>query len=161
MPDKATLSTEYQYILPVFTTMNTTIPRLTFFILILLQLPFRLSGQEMILIVERCKMLDQTSPIHNVWVDDENVKWVANSQGLHKVLAIDLVQKVSTPGGKTNLLTIRGGNANIEWNTSEMQSLLGTAVISSASYDPKTKSLWIGTQEQGAFQVSVSPLRVL
>lgn len=130
-------------------------------LLFLLHLALSGISQEMILIVERCKALDQSSPIHNIWVDEENVKWVANGLGLHKVLAIDLVQKVSVPGGKTNLLTIRGGNANLEWSTSEMQAILNNATISSASYDPKTKSLWIGTQTQGAFEVSLSPLKVL
>ncbi len=120
-----------------------------------------LSAQEMVLVVERCKALDQKSPINNIWVDEENIKWVSNGEGLHKVLAIDLVQKVSIPAGTTSLLTIRGGNANIEWNTSEMQSILGGVEVSSASYDPTTKSIWIGTQQEGAFQVSVSPLRVV
>ena len=122
---------------------------------------FEAAGQEMVLVVERCKALDQTSPINNIWVDDENVKWVSNTQGLHKVLAIDLVQKVSVPGGVTNLLTIRGGNANIEWSTSEMQKLLGGVNISSSSYDAKSKYVGIGTQEEGAFQVSVSPLKII
>jgi outer membrane protein OmpA-like peptidoglycan-associated protein len=133
----------------------------TFVFTLITLFPVLLSSQEMVLVVERCKMLSQTSPIHNIWADEENIKWVANKEGLHKVLAIDLVQKVSIPSGTTSLLTIRGGNAKIEWNTSEMASLLGNAVISSASYDPKSKSLWIGTQEQGAFQVSVSPLKVI
>jgi outer membrane protein OmpA-like peptidoglycan-associated protein len=130
-------------------------------LLSLAQLTFEAAGQEMVLVVERCKALDQSSPINNIWVDDENVKWVSNAQGLHKVLAIDLVQKVSVPGGMTNLLTIRGGNANMEWNTSEMQALLGGVIISSASYDAKSKSVWIGTQEEGAYQVSLSPLKII
>ena len=132
------------------------------FTILLVQSVFsQTQAQEMVLVVERCKALDQTSPIHNIYVDEENVKWVANKNGLHKVLAIDLVQKVSIPAGQTNLLMIRGGNANLEWSTSEMESILGGAVISSASYDPKTKSLWIGTQQEGAFQVSLSPLKVM
>lgn len=111
--------------------------------------------------VERCKALPQNSPIHNVWVDEENYKWVANTQGLYKVLALDLVQRVSFPAGKTSLLDIRGGNAKIEWNTSEMQSIIGNSKITCASYDERSKSLWIGTSEAGALQLSVDPLRVL
>lgn len=133
-----------------------------FFFLILLTFGIHVSGfaQEMVMNVERCKNLDQTSPIHNVWVDAENNKWVANSQGLFKVLALDLVQRVSFPSGKTSLLDIRGGNAKIEWNTSEMQSIVGNTKITCASYDEKTKSLWIGTIDNGAFQLSVDPLQV-
>jgi outer membrane protein OmpA-like peptidoglycan-associated protein len=96
-----------------------------------------------------------------VWVDEENNKWVANSQGLYKVLAIDLVQRVSIPAGKTSLLDIRGGNAKIEWSTSEMQTIIGNANITCASYDERTKSLWVGTSDVGALQLSLDPLRVL
>lgn len=141
--------------------MNKTFSKLLLILLYILPLSLPLTGQEMVLVVERCKALEQTSPINNIWVDEDNVKWVSNTKGLFKVLAIDLVQKVSVAGGKTSLLTIRGGNANIEWNTAEMQSLLSGAEISSASYDPKTKSIWIGTQDEGAFQVSVSPLKIM
>lgn len=118
-------------------------------------------SQELVPVVERCKALPQNSPIHNVWVDEENNKWVATTQGLYKVLALDLVQRVSYPSGKTSLLDIRGGNAKIEWNTSEMQAIIGNAKITCASYDERTKSLWIGTSEAGAFQLSLDPLRAL
>lgn len=141
--------------------MNKTAIRLLLSLIFFLPLTISVNAQEMVPSVERCKDLSQNSPIHNIWVDEENIKWVSNTEGLHKVYAIDLVQKVSIPGGTTNLLTIRGGNANIEWSTSAMAGLLGTVVISSASYDPKTKSLWIGTQDEGAYQISLSPLKVI
>ncbi len=147
-------------IVPTFTDMIPTYLRFTI-TFITLWITTLGSAQEMVLVVERCKALSQTSPINNIWVDDDNVKWVSNREGLFKVMAIDLVQKVSVPSGTTSLLTIRGGNADIQWNTAEMKALLGDAEISSASYDPKTKSLWIGTQTEGAFQVSVSPLKIL
>ncbi len=141
--------------------MNKSFYKLLFILLIAFHLAPTVSAQEQVLVVERCKALNQKSPINNIWVDEENIKWVSNTDGLHKVLAIDLVQKVSIPAGTTSLLTIRGGNANIEWNTAEMQSLLGGVEISSASYDPSSKSIWIGTQREGAFQVALSPLRIL
>jgi outer membrane protein OmpA-like peptidoglycan-associated protein len=115
----------------------------------------------MVLVVERCKSLDQNSPIHNIWVDDDNIKWVANSQGLFKVLALDLVQKVSIPSGKTSLLDIRGGNAKIEWNTADMQNIIGNTPITCASYDAKSKTVWVGTKDEGAFQLSLEPLRAV
>lgn len=161
LPDKATSSPDYQYFPPVSMHMNKTFSILLLILLYILPLSLPLAGQELEPFVERCKVLSQSSPINNIWVDEDNIKWVANSEGLHKVLGINMVQKVSIPSGSTNLLTIRGGNANIEWNTAEMNTLLGNVTISSASYDPKTKSLWIGTQDEGAFQVSISPLRVM
>jgi len=125
---------------------------------LLLQIPIRLAGQ---VLVERCKLLDQTSPIHNIWVDDDNIKWVANSQGLNKVFALELVEKVAIPAGTTSLLTIRGGNAKLEWSTSEMQNLIGDVNLTCASHDPKSKTVWLGTQQSGAFQITLSPLRIV
>ncbi len=135
--------------------------KFTWFIYIsflLLQLPLRLTAQ---VLVDRCKMLDQTSPIHNIWVDDDNIKWVANSQGLNKVFSLDIVEKVAIPAGITSLLTIRGGNAKLEWSTSEMQNLIGDVNLTCASHDPKSKTIWLGTQESGAFQISLSTLRIV
>ncbi|MEO5905414.1 MAG: hypothetical protein ABIQ11_01720, partial [Saprospiraceae bacterium] len=136
---------------------------LRFFVafLFLLQLPLMVTGQEKVVNVERCKALSQTSPIHNIWVDADNIKWVANQEGLNKVLALDVVEKVTVPAGTTSLLMIRGGNAQMEWSTSAMEQLLGNVPITCASYDPKSKSIWMGTSESGAFQVSLSPLRIL
>ncbi len=142
-------------------TMNRSYRFYSFLILLYSGLSFHLHAQDMVLEVDRCKSLDQNSPIHNIWVDEENIKWVANTQGLFKVLALDLVQKVSIPSGKTSLLDIRGGNAKIEWNTAEMQTVTGNATITCASYDAKTKTLWLGTQNRGAFQLSVDPLRII
>jgi len=126
--------------------------------LLILASPVRMSSQ---VLVDRCKLLDQTSPINNIWVDEDNIKWVANSQGLNKVFSLDLVEKVPIPAGITSLLTIRGGNAKLEWSTSEMQQLTGNVNMTCASYDPKTKTLWIGTKESGAFQFTLSPLRIV
>lgn len=127
----------------------------------ILPLSGMLFGQEKTVNVERCKALDQTSPIHNIWVDSENIKWVANSQGLHKVFGLDLVEKVSTPSGMTSLLNIRGGNAQIEWNTNAMQQLLNNVTISCAFYNQKTKTVWLGTASSGAYEVALSPLRLV
>src|SRR5687767_1991028 len=80
--------------------------------------PVFLFSQEKTVNVERCKALDQTSPIHNIWVDADNIKWVANGHGLNKVLALDVVEKVTIPAGMTSILMIRGGNAQVEWSTS-------------------------------------------
>jgi len=127
---------------------------------ILLRFSTGMSGQGTVL-VDRCKALDQTSPIHNIWVDEENIKWVANSHGLNKVLALTVVEKVDIPAGTTSLLTIRGGNAQLEWSTSAMQQLIGNVTLTCASYDPKSKTVWLGTLESGAIQITVSPLKVV
>ncbi len=161
MPDRNILPATHPYFPPASDIMNKTTIKLLLSLIVFIALAPFVRAQDMVPSVERCKQLSQTSPINNIWVDEENIKWVSNGEGLHKVYGLDLVQKVSIPAGMTNLLTIRGGNANIEWSTSAMASLLGTAVISSASYDPKTKSLWIGTQDEGAYQISLSPLKVI
>lgn len=118
-------------------------------------------SQEKSVLVERCKALDQSSPIHNIWVDSDNIKWVANGNGLNKVLALDVVEKVSIPAGTTSLLMIRGGNAQIEWNTMQLQQLLKNATITCGFYNEKTKTVWIGTKENGAFEIDITPLRII
>lgn len=111
----------------------------------------------MVLVVERCKAISLSSPIHNVWVDAENVKWVANKEGLFKVMALDLAQPVPVGSGTTHLLNIRGGNGQIEWSTSVMQQALGSAKPYCAFYDKKSETIWIGTQDGGAFQFNADP----
>ena len=44
------------------------------FALFLIKLHALTYGQEKSVNVERCKALDQASPIHNIWVDEENIK---------------------------------------------------------------------------------------
>lgn len=124
-------------------------------------LPFFLFSQEKTVNVERCKALDQTSPIHNIWVDEENIKWVANTNGLNKVLDLNTVEKVPVASDMTSLLMIRGGNAQMEWNTNAMKLLIGNVNISCASYNPKTKTVWLGTYDSGAIEVSIDPLRIV
>ena len=141
--------------------MNRSYRFSSFLVLLFLAGNIHLHAQDMVLVVDRCKALDQNSPIHNIWVDDENIKWVANSQGLFKVLAIDLVQRVSIPSGKTSLLDIRGGNAKVEWNDAEMQNIVGASTITCGSYDAKSKTVWLGTLDRGAFQLSIDPLRIV
>lgn len=132
----------------------------TIFFTIICCIPALIHSQDQGVNVERCKVLDQSSPIYNIWVDPDNIKWVANEEGLTKVLSLTVVEKVNIPAGTTSLLQIRGGNAQIEWNTAEMQSLLGNATITCGSYDLKSKTVWIGTKESGAYQISLSPLRI-
>lgn len=120
-----------------------------------------LFSQEKTVNVERCEALDQSSPIHNIWVDNDNIKWVANSNGLNKVLDLLVVEKVPVPAGITSLLTIRGGNAQVEWSTAAMQQLIGNVNITCAFYNSKSKTVWIGTKESGAIEVALSPLRVI
>ncbi|MEO6131373.1 MAG: SprB repeat-containing protein, partial [Saprospiraceae bacterium] len=125
---------------------------------LLLEFPASIFSQ---VLVDRCKMLDQSSPINNIWVDDDNIKWVSNTQGLNKVFSLDIVEKVPVPTGTTSLLTIRGGNAQLDWSTSAMQQLIGNVNITCASYDPKSKSVWLGTKESGAIQINLAPLRIV
>ena len=120
-----------------------------------------LHAQEKSVLVERCKALDQTSPIHNIWVDGDNIKWIANGNGLNKVLDLNTVEKVTVPSGTTSLLMIRGGNAQLEWNTQELNSLINNATITCASYNPKTESIWLGTRNAGAFEFTINPLKIV
>jgi outer membrane protein OmpA-like peptidoglycan-associated protein len=129
--------------------------------IVLVALPHFLISQDQMK-VERIRVIPETMPILNIHVDEENIKWVANTQALYKVNAKDLASEVPIPGGMVSLLQFPGGNADIRWSEETMRRLLGQAKITAAAYDQGQKILWIGTNGYGVFKFKTDPdLRLL
>jgi len=116
-----------------------------------------LQAQEMR--VERVKVVDQSTPIFNIYVDDNNKKWVSNTKGdVYLLHAVDLADKVNKVASKQYLFDLPGGNADISWPKSAMENIIGNGVeIISSFYDPVKKDLWIGTIDDGAYRIKVEP----
>ncbi len=107
--------------------------------------------------VERIRVIPENIPILNIYVDDDNVKWVANTKSLYRVDAKDQAVQVPIAPGEVSLLQFPGGNADIRWSEDVMAGILGPAKITAAAYDNALKTLWIGTNGYGVFKFKTDP----
>jgi len=87
--------------------MNKILAILTIFLI-----TFQLSAQDKMR-VERGNAVDKSKPIWNVFIDDDNQKWVGNSDGLFKVLSINNAVKEPLRADEWALLQYRSGNADL------------------------------------------------
>ncbi len=112
--------------------------------------------------VIRCDAVSRQAPIFNIHVDEDNVKWVANRDGLYKVYDLSYAEPVNISSLDQSLLSIPGGNANIKWSLDELNPILNnelseTNVLTSAVYNAEKDELWLGTTESGAFKLKTEP----
>ncbi|MEO0340301.1 MAG: SprB repeat-containing protein, partial [Bacteroidota bacterium] len=121
---------------------------------------FSALGQEAMRVV-RCDAVDKNASIQNIYIDEDNQKWVGNDQGLVQVLDLGLGQVSDLPEGQTSVYKVPGGNADITFSFQEFERLAGIELtdentITCAYFNPTRKELWLGTTESGAFKLSAS-----
>ncbi|MEL7120466.1 MAG: OmpA family protein [Bacteroidota bacterium] len=112
--------------------------------------------------VTRCEAVDRKSPISNVFVDSNNIKWVVNNEGLLKVYDLNYSEKQSLPAGTNTLYGVPGGNADIRWNPAELNQLLGNTItadnpITAGIYDAEKDEMWLGTAQTGVYVLETEP----
>ncbi len=109
--------------------------------------------------VARCLPVETRYPITNIYVDENNVKWVTTSKDIFEVRAINLVNVSTLAADEQSLLNLPGGNYDLRWKKSELEGLLGKdfGKISAGFYDKKKQELWIGTTQAGVFQLKSQP----
>ena len=124
-------------------------------------LPSLSSGQDK-LVVSRARAVDISSRIYHVAVDEENNKWVSTEKGLFKVKNPEAGEPMALAAGTAALYQFPAGNARLEWNSNELDQVLGNILsedntISAAAYDPRKDILWIGTSASGAYELRTKP----
>ncbi|MFN0015979.1 MAG: OmpA family protein [Saprospiraceae bacterium] len=125
---------------------------------ILLAATAPLSAQSSDRQVTRCGAVSRSAPVRNIFVDNDNVKWVASGSSLYKVQASDLSAPVEMGQGEQSAIQFRGGNVDIRWTPDVLQMVLNAApVIKSAYYDSTRDWLFLGTEEDGVFQLNTKP----
>ncbi|MDH3652224.1 MAG: hypothetical protein OEQ53_21225, partial [Saprospiraceae bacterium] len=112
--------------------------------------------------VERCTAISPDAPVFNIHIDENDNKWITNSEGLFQVHAADLATPKEIPDGMESLLNIPDGNKDIRWQKGEINSLLGGILgsskeITSGHYNEVQDHLWIGTAEYGLFMFRTQP----
>ncbi len=105
--------------------------------------------------VERVKVVNQRLPIHNIYVDEDNVKWIANANTIFKVESKDVATPIPIPEDQQSLLQLPGGNFDIRWSKREIRAILGEGKITTAAYNKRDKILWIGTDGWGVYKLKV------
>ncbi len=138
-----------------------------FILLFFILLTTLLSAQDDPMQVIRCDAVNRQSAIINIYVDDENVKWIANGEGLFKVYDLSYAEPARLSSLDQSLISIPGGNANLFWNKDELNEVLNNVltndnVLTAATYNAGKDELWLGTSESGAFKLKTQPsLRLL
>ena len=111
--------------------------------------------------VTRSTVVDWNLPVNNLFVDADNNKWVANEKGVSQVLAYNLSKELPAIQGEISLLAFPGGNANLSFSESSLNTILsglgiGTADITAAHLLASANELWLGTAADGLLQLSLS-----
>ncbi|MDX1477048.1 MAG: OmpA family protein [Saprospiraceae bacterium] len=106
-----------------------------------------------VMVVERIRTIDQTKPIFNIHVDEDNNKWIANATTVYFVPAKDIAEPLEISPAEQSLLQLPGGDYDLRWNKQEIKAILGDALVTTAAYNRKTKELWIGTDGYGLFKL--------
>ncbi len=126
-----------------------------------LLLTFHLFAQDKMR-VERGDAVDKSKPVWNVFVDQDNQKWVGNSEGLFKVLSINNAVKEPLRADEWALLQYRSGNADLRVSKSALKKFIpDLSDVNTAHLDKNKQHLWIGTTETGLYQFSLSPLQLI
>lgn len=102
--------------------------------------------------VLRTKAVDRNAEIKNIFIDDENVKWILNTNGLQQVLSADYGTNEEVVGLQRVLGAYVGNKVISEWPLKEITEAMGNLKftdITAGFYEVQKNILWIGTANGG------------
>ena len=108
--------------------------------------------------VRRGFKIDRRAPIYNIHVDDKGLKWVSDEQGLVLLQSANFAEPIEENEAEWALLSVPDGNYELNLQKEQLEKLLRTPLsnISTAQYDVTKQELWIGTKNQGLFQLKTA-----
>ena len=113
--------------------------------------------------VVRCSAVDANAAIRNIYVDENDVKWVATNTGIFKIFSADNAAKEIIPPNSWSLLRFKGGNELLHLAKDKMTALLQAQnpemieldKVTASYLDKKKKELWVGTSHSGLYQFKI------
>ena len=104
--------------------------------------------------VRRCAAIDRRAPVKNIFVDENNNKWVGDEKGLFLAQSPEHAGIVDVESHLWSLLSVPDGNYELEIPKEDLSAKMGDSFneISTAFFDKKLNELWIGTTESGVFR---------
>jgi len=113
--------------------------------------------------VIHCTAVQQQSAIQNIYVDEQNNKFVSANNELYVLFSADNSSQVPIEEEQWALLFQRDGNHNLKTPFSEIKKVLKISsageteeklpTINVAYFDDTADQLWIGTKDHGFFQI--------
>jgi len=106
----------------------------------------------------------QDVAVQNIFVDENNTKWVANSKGIYRINSVDNATLTTANSGEWSLLRQYGGNSDLVIQKYELEKLsaaqsfdkaMGDGKITTTYFDAKRKHLWIGTDDSGLYKYKI------
>ena len=112
--------------------------------------------------VERCTAISPDAPVYNIHIDEDDNKWITNSEGLWQVHAADLATPKEVSSEEMSLLMVPNGNRDIRWPKGAISGLLNGAIaddddITCGYYNAIQDHLWVGTGDAGLFLFRTEP----
>jgi outer membrane protein OmpA-like peptidoglycan-associated protein len=137
--------------------MNISMLRLIFVSLFLIS-TYSIFAQKYDRVATRCVAVEKSSPVLNIFIDAENVKWVANTKSIAKVNACDLSSDSPIASNNVSSLQFSGGNIDKRWMKGEVGEQARIEIQPTASFfDEKNDILWLGSKTGGLFQFKEEP----
>ena len=99
--------------------------------------------------------------INNIHIGANNSKYVAGDGQIYQLFSADNATPLNTPKEQWHLLLQAGGNASRSFPLENIQNILGDTpseptTINTSFFEEKNKTLWIGTEEKGLFELLIS-----
>ena len=130
------------------------------FLFPLLAIAGHLPAQESMRVI-RSNAVERNVPVRNIFIDDDNNKWVGNEKGVYQVHAVDLAVPSETSQDEHSILRYPGANFQLKLAGQQLKAALGDALdkdhVTTAYYASQEDELWIGTSQSGVFRLKASP----
>ena len=114
-------------------------------------------------VVMRSTSISDEQPITNVTITNEGFAWVGNKDALYQAFDMDLVTPLEIGPDELSVAQLPDGNVDFRLQKSAVSRLVGgDQAWSCAYYDERREALYLGTEANGVFVLSVEPeLRVV
>jgi len=138
---------------------------LTFLLLFLVHLIFAQENTPMRVL--HCSAVDQQSSIQNIYIDEDNKKFIATQEELFRLYSADNASSIPLEEDQWYALMQNDGNANLNIAKEKIETIIQPAsatpeevsdspIINVAHFDAKNNILWVGTAGNGLFAISIT-----
>ncbi len=118
-----------------------------------------------ILSISQFEKINPNASIQNIYIDNDNIKWIATSKDLYKITADHTIESIQCEIDNLVLLRQHGGNANLIIPKNQLRhfkaadnatSNVYSDNINTTFFDKTKKMLWLGTSQSGMYRYHIN-----